>query len=61
MVLCRRLLEREKQVKMYQRVADGVLRWLTEPRNANTSDRVVWLWLFTMGLLCVQILASVVF
>lgn len=48
-------------MKQYQRVADGVLRWLSQPRNANTSDRVVWLWLFTMGLLCVQILASVVF
>ena len=48
-------------MKLYQRVADGVLRWLCEPRNANRSDRVVWLWLFTMGLLCVQLVVSVVF
>lgn len=48
-------------MKLYQRFADGVLRWLTEPRNANKSDRIVALWAFTMGLMCVQLLMSVVF
>ena len=48
-------------MKTYQRVADSVLRWLCQPRNANTTDRVVWLWLFMMGLLCVQLIVSVVF
>jgi hypothetical protein len=48
-------------MKRYQRVTNGVLRWLTEPRNANTTDRIVMLWLFTMGLLCVQVLVSVIF
>lgn len=48
-------------MKLYQRFADGVLRWLCQPRNANKSDRIVMLWAFTMGLMCVQLIMSVVF
>jgi len=47
--------------RYWYRFVESVLRWLTEPRNANTTDRIVMLWLFTMGLLCVQVLVSVMF
>lgn len=48
-------------MSLYYRFVDAVLRWLCQPRNANRTDRVVALWAFTMGLMCVQLVMSVVF
>jgi len=48
-------------MKLYYRFVESVLRWLTDARHANTVDKLLMVWFTVMALLCVRVLASVVF